>query len=109
MFRKVFGAASFCMFILACNNSQVEQGQQQSDDSLRITTGMRAAFKKGKIPYQLSDTALAGISPLEEPPYDFSNFIPDSIRHQYFGKNAALRYTPIAYIAKDAKENFYIV
>ena len=109
MLRKVSAAVSLYMFVLACNNNQEENGQQRSDDSLRITTGMHAAFKKGKIPYQLTDTALAGISPQKEPPYDFSKFIPDSMRHQYFGKNAALRYTPIAYIAKDAKENFYIV
>ena len=109
MFRKVFALALLWLFLLACNNSREEPKKQQPDDSSQMTTGLRASFTQAKVPYQLTDTMLAGVPALKEPPFDFSRFIADSIRHQYFGKKAVLKFTPLAYLPKDGKENFYIV
>ena len=109
MFRKVFGVALLCLFILACNNNPEEPQKQPTDDSSHMTTGLQASFKQAKVPYQLTDTSLAGIPQSAEPAHNFSRFIADSFRHQYFGKKAEVKYRPLAYLTKDGKENFYVV
>lgn len=107
MYRLAIGIIALCGVITSCGNNDGKD--KQAGDSTKGVTGLRAVFKETSAPYQLTDTALLKITPLKEPPYDFSVILGDSVLQHYLGKYSEIRFTPLAYLTKDTKENFYIM
>jgi hypothetical protein len=105
MLRTVLVFAMLTGFI-SCKNNDGKKGQKEEETA---AGGMTAMFREGKLPYQLADTSLqkdtdttslssAMIGPL----------IADSIKTNYFGKGAKIKFTPLTkFNAKD--ETYYVI
>lgn len=104
MFRKVLVFAVL-VGIAACKNNDKKEEPAADESNSQGLTGM---FKEAKLPYQLTDTGLLKNSDTTSlPPATISPLIADSLKNNYFGKGARIRFTPLAKFA--AKEETYYV
>ena len=98
VFVVLFGLA-------ACKNDDKKKDETEQPDSGATLAGQ---FKEGTLPYQLSDTALlrnSDTTTLRTPVA--TAFLPDSIKNNYFGQKAKIKYSPLAKF--DGKEETYYV
>jgi hypothetical protein len=99
----------FCslFFLAACGGeANSPAGDASGSESYSVFDGL---FKKGSVPYQLTDTALLenkDTAQIRLPA--FLELVPDSVKTELFGAKAKVRYTPMARF-DGAKGTFYLV
>jgi hypothetical protein len=91
---------------MACKNG--DRKTEQKDEETEAG-GITARFKEGKLPYQLADTSLQkNTDTTSLPAANIAPLIADSIKDNYFGKGAKIKFTPLVkFNAKD--ETYYVV
>ena len=92
--------------LIACKNNDKKDDQKEDETS---TAGITAKFTEGKLPFQLADTSLLkNTDTATIPSAAIAPLIPDSIKNDYFGKGAKIRFTPLQkFVSKD--ETYYVV
>ncbi|HEX8313350.1 MAG TPA: hypothetical protein VF609_00075 [Flavisolibacter sp.] len=91
--------------LIACKDDDKKTGQQEEGNSAKSMTGL---FKEVKPPYQLSDTELLKNSDTTTLSAAFTSLLlPDSIKKNYFGKSAKIKFSPLAKL--DGKDEMYYV
>lgn len=104
MLRTVLVFAVLTGFI-ACKNNDSKAEQKEETE----TGGMTAMFKEANLPYQLADTSLQkNTDTTSLPAASIAPLIADSIKNNYFGKNAKIKFTPLAKFNTKA-ETYYVV
>jgi hypothetical protein len=105
MFRLAL-AFTMVLALVACKNGDKEK---ENEDETTTSGGMLGTFKEGSLPYQLSDTGLLkNADTATIPAASITSLIADSIRNNYFGKGAKVRFSPMVKLpAKE--ETYYIV
>ena len=105
MFRLAL-AFAMVLALVACKNGDKEK---KRDEEETTSGGILGSFKEGSLPYQLSDTSLLKNSDTATiPAASVGSLIPDSIRNNYFGKGAKVRFSPMVTLPAKA-ETYYIV
>jgi hypothetical protein len=90
-----------------CGGSNQKEQQEESNFQYQAFT---EKFKSATVPYQLSDTALINNKDtVQIRDKAFSNLVPDSTKTKLFGKNANVKFVPLAKIAVPDAETYYIV
>ena len=105
MFRL---ALAFVMVLglVACKNGDKEKEKEEETET---SSGLLGKFKEGTLPYQVSDTGLLkNTDTTTIPAASMASLIPDSIRNNYFGKGAKIRFSPMAKLSGKA-ETYYVV
>lgn len=90
----------------ACNGNDKENDQAEGP---KEGQSFENRFTTTELPYQLSDTALLRHSDTTSLQLAATApILPDSIRNNYFGKNARIKYSPLATFNSKA-EKYYVV
>jgi len=104
MYKWALGFFLFSGILIACKDDEKEPKENKD-----LSKGLPALFKEAKSPYQLTDTALLKNTDTSSlPSATISPFIPDSIKN-YFGNNAAIRYTALVKLNQKEKENYLVI
>ena len=104
MLRKVW-VFGVLVGLFACGN---DKEKEQTDDESNGGTAT-ASFAEKSLPYQLADTSLLkNTDTTSLPAATYSTLVPDSIKNDYFGKGAKIKFTPLAKFA-GKEETYYVV
>ncbi|MCU7550384.1 hypothetical protein OCK74_14780 [Chitinophagaceae bacterium LB-8] len=100
------GFLIFTAVVVGCGNNKQEQQEEKNFQYQDFTE----KFKSATVPFQLSDTALINNKDTAQiRDKSFSSLVPDSTKTKLFGKNASVKYVPLAKIAVPGAETYYIV
>lgn len=103
MFRMALIFAAFIL-LWGCKDADKEINQEETTNS----PGFTSRFKEGELPFQVSDTSLLKTTDTTTiNSTSIVSLIPDSIKTDYFGKNAKIRFSPLAKFS--GKEDYYVV
>lgn len=105
------GFAILLIGVLACNNEKISEAPQDANENtafdLKDFSGM---FPTATAPYQLTDSAIQNNKDTTLiRNQDFLNMIPDSVEEKVFGKNARIKYTPLAKVELPGATTEYFV
>ncbi|HUC81568.1 MAG TPA: hypothetical protein VMR70_11665 [Flavisolibacter sp.] len=91
--------------LAACGNN--DEKKKETEET--TTGGLGENFKDAALPYQLTDTALLRNNDTTTLQTTAATaFFPDSIKNDYFGKNAKIKFSPLAkFTSKDG--TYYVV
>jgi hypothetical protein len=106
MFKSGFGFVLLCFLLMACKN-----GENDKDEKTDSPSGSMASFFRAAAPpYQFTDTGLLkNKDTVSLPAALISPLIADSIKNNYFGKKATIRYTPLIKLAQKEAGTYYLV
>jgi hypothetical protein len=103
------GLAVFLCLLLACNGKDENADQTENNDESSLSA-FSNRFTTAPLPYQLTDTVLLNNKDTATLPAKYlGTLVPDSVVRKIFGKTTSVRYTPLARLAPDGKESYYVL
>jgi hypothetical protein len=101
------GLAVFLCLFWACNGK--DESAENEINNENTLSAFSNRFATVALPYQLTDTVLLNNKDTSTLPAAYLGpLIPDSIVRKIFGKATKIRYTPLARLAPDGKESYYV-
>ena len=104
---KQMGFFVWCCLLLACGGKEEKSADAGSDKPEALFS---KSFKAVSMPYVLADSSLLNNKDTASLPLQtVTPLIPDSITRKIFGKTTGIKYTPLAKLEEESKENFYVL
>ena len=92
----------FCIAVSACKNKTSVAGEEKVAMNEFIET-----FTPAKLPYTIIDTAINSVTDTATISYNvFTQFVPDTVLNQPFGKERKLTFRPLARFGKKKEETY---
>lgn len=106
MFKTGWAIAALMIAMLSCKNGEEEKEKEKEQTSSQSLSDF---FKKGSLPYQLTDTGLSKASDTTSlPPAVVSPLAGDSTLKKYFGA-ARVKYTALHKLTSKEKDAYYFI
>src|SRR4051794_40810051 len=101
--KKPLALVLALLFLFACNNKKKVSGEQHVE-----TDEFISAYNEMKLPFSVSDTNMRSVSDTATISYAvFTQFVPDTVFNNPFGKDRKLTLRPIGKIVQKDKESYF--
>src|SRR3954453_1470687 len=91
------------LFLFACKNKKKVSGDQHVE-----TDEFISAYKEMKLPFSVSDTNMRNVTDTATISYSvFTQFVPDTVFNNPFGKDRKFTLHPIGKIVQKGKETYF--